>query len=145
MPGRIGAPVRWVRVGRGGSGPCSAGCTFGGMGQVGAPVCGVHVGQGEAGRSVPRSVGCVSGRAVRSYSQPPLQEQCPCWSNNRCCFRNFGTLKFGGSFLWWSLDIKFLLLFGAGDGILGMLIIVLPPTFIPSGPLEVEIRGSRDN
>ena len=34
---------------------------------------------------------------------------------------------------------------GAGDGIVGMLIAVLPPTFTPSCPLEVEIGGSPDD
>ena len=44
---------------------------------------------------------------------------------------------------WSPLDIKFFLSFWAGDGILGILmIIVLPPTFIPSCFLEVKIGES---
>ena len=37
-----------------------------------------------------------------------------CQGNNRCCFRTFGTMEFGGSIWWLSNKIKFLLWFGAG-------------------------------
>ena len=54
----------------------------------------------------------------------------------------FGTVEFATSFFWWPLNMKFFVSFGAGDGILGILMTVPPPTFIPSCPLEVEIGGS---
>ena len=37
--------------------------------------------------------------------------------------------KFGGSVFWWSAKIKFCLRFQVGDGIAGILVAVLPPTF----------------
>ena len=61
--------------------------------------------------------------------------------NRLTCFRNFGTTELGGSLFWWSIKITFFLCFGAGDGNLGMLTAVLPPTSPPSCPLEWKMRG----
>jgi hypothetical protein len=56
----------------------------------------------------------------------------------------FGTVEFGSSFFCWPFKIKVFLLFEAGDGILGILITVLPPHFLLSCPLQVEIGESPD-
>jgi hypothetical protein len=42
------------------------------------------------------------------------------------CAQPFGTVELGGSMFWRSVKIKFVLCFGAGDGISVMLITVLP-------------------
>ena len=65
--------------------------------------------------------------------------------NGLTCLCNFWNCGIWRSFFWWPLNIKFFLWFGAGDSIYGTLIFVLPPTFTPSCPLEVEIGRSPDN
>ena len=52
------------------------------------------------------------------------------------------TAGVGGSFVCWSMEVKFLLCFEAGDGILGDMDCRLPPTSSRSCPLEVEIGES---
>ena len=52
-------------------------------------------------------------------------------------------MEFGGSFLWLSMKTKFRCIWG--DSNLGTLIAVLPPTFTPSCPLEVDVGESRDD
>ena len=70
---------------------------------------------------------------------PSLPEQRPCQNNSR-------TVEFGGSFFCGCpCRPRVFLLFGAGVGILGLLIAVLPTTLTPFCTLEAESWESPDD
>ena len=100
----------------------------------------------DGGWRLKRPAGGAGRRGSFLRNPPPLARATPFSDQQQVLFPQlFERVDFGGSFVWWSLNIEFFLSFGAGDGIPGILITVLPPTSIPSCPLEVETGEPPDD
>ena len=80
---------------------------------------------------------------IAAYPPPsPLREQRPSSEQHEVLV----LWSFGSSIFWSSVKIKFFLQFWGWEMVFGgLLMTVLPPTFTPSQPLEVEIGKSPDN
>ena len=72
---------------------------------------------------------------LKSLSQSPYAQD----QNSRACFRSFGAMELGGDVFWLAMKIKFVLWFGAGDGVLGMLMTVQP--FAAACPVAQACRS----